>query len=379
MTENRIFLLRYVGARFEEHRLPLDVLPDLSAFRDLLVSYVKVGWRATHVRRERLPKGFEKSIAFDLVNIKDGSAVPMLAWDRKTVQQFLPDFKDELETLVEDAYAKVLTLFDDANAPNANVELTSENIRALNKFASGLRPDERIEFPNSHGKDGNVIYLDRSRRKQLITRGRDSYQTQFEGIGKLLGSELDARGDIGTILINTDEHGVIRLRMAPERVRAEFDGSMDADVQFRLMIELNNSDALRSVVEVLDVDVIDAEVVTNLTRCRDRLSALRFLKDGWHDGLGKAPTATAFTTASALLARKPRMAGAYHIFPTDTGGLLFEFTHAGWDYTIEIHPGGMLEIYGVETHGAREMETEIYDVNSEAFITRFDMVTGEKQ
>src|SRR5579871_4228542 len=86
MTEPRSFQLRYVGARFEGHRLPLDVLPDLSAFRDLLVSYVKAEWRAAHSERERLPKGFEKSIAFDLVGIKDGSAVPQLEWDRDTTQ-----------------------------------------------------------------------------------------------------------------------------------------------------------------------------------------------------------------------------------------------------------------------------------------------------
>ena len=48
------FLLRYVCARFDKHRLPLDVLPDLSAFRYLLVSFMKAEWRATHEKRVRL-------------------------------------------------------------------------------------------------------------------------------------------------------------------------------------------------------------------------------------------------------------------------------------------------------------------------------------
>ncbi len=87
---------------------PLDVLPDLSAFRDLLVSFVKAEWRATHEKRVRLPKGFEKSIAFDLAGIGDGSAVPKLEWDREIAQFLLPDFKDELESLVENAYAKII-------------------------------------------------------------------------------------------------------------------------------------------------------------------------------------------------------------------------------------------------------------------------------
>ena len=378
MIEPKIFLLRYIGARFEGHRLPLDVLPDLLAFRDLLVSYAKAGWRTAHIQRERLPKGFEKSIAFDLVSIEDGSAVPKLEWDRKTVQQLLPDFKDELEILVEESYVKVLALFDSANSPHADAELTSENIRALNKFASSLRSDERIEFPESRGEDGNVVYLDALRRKRLITRDRDNYQIRFEGTGKLLGSEVDISGTSGTIRVNTTEYNTISILVAPDRVRSDFDGSIEADVQFRLMIELDNNDAFRSVVEVFDIDVIDAEVVANLARCRDRISSLRSLQDGWHDGVGKAPTFTAFTTADRLLARKPRMAGSYRVFPTDTGGLLFEFVQSGWDYAVEIGPDGTLEIYGVEIDGRGEMDTETLEVDSDEFIKKFDSVTGER-
>lgn len=376
MTEPRSFLLRYVGARFEGHRLPLDVLPDLSAFRDLLVSYVKAEWRAAHTDRERLPKGFEKSIAFDLVGIEDGSAVPKLEWDRDTAQRLLPDFKDELETLVEKSYVKILDLIDGANGPVGSVELTSENIRALNRFGSGLLPNEKIEFPASRGADGNVVYLDTYRRKRLITRGRDSYQTRFEDVGKLLGSSIDPLGTTGIITVNTSEHGTISIPVSPERVRVDFDGNIEADVQFRLLIELDNNDVFRGIVDVFDVDVIDAKVVADLALCRDRISALRSLRDGWHDGSGKTPTSEAAATASRLLAKKPGMAGSYRIFPTDPGGLLFEFVHAGWDYSIEIGPAGTLEMYGTEAAGDGDMDTEALDANSDEFIKHFDMVTG---
>jgi|HubBroStandDraft_1064217.scaffolds.fasta_scaffold22214_3 hypothetical protein len=377
MTEPRSFQLRYVGARFEGHRLPLDVLPDLSAFRDLLVSYVKAEWRAAHADRERLPKGFEKSIAFDLVGIKDGSAVPQLQWDRDTAQLLLPDFKDELESLVDNAYDKVLTLIDGANVPVGAVELTSENIRALNRFGSSLLADEKIEFLESRGDDGNVVYLDTSRRKRLITRGRDSYQTRFEDIGTLLGSVINPAGTEGTITINTSEYGPIDVPVSPERVREDFDGSIEADVQFRLMIELGSDDSFRGVVEVYDVDVIDAKVVADLAICRDRIASLRTLNDGWNNGSGKPPTPAAALTASRLIARKPAMAGTYSIFPTEIGGLLFEFSRKGWDFSIEIGPAGLVEIYGTETVGDKEMETDALDASSHEFASEFEKVTGE--
>ncbi len=81
-------------------------------------------------------------------------------------------------------------------------------------------------------------------------------------------------------------------------------------------------------------------------------------------------------TASRLLARKPRFAGHYRIFPTDPGGLLFEFVREGWDYAIEIHPDGALEIYGVESDGTGETGTDVLDMSSDAFINEFDRVTG---
>jgi hypothetical protein len=376
MPEPKSFLLRYVGARFEGGRLPLDVLPDLSAFRDLLVSYVKAEWRAAHAERERLPKGFEKSIAFDLVGIKDGSAVPQLEWDRDTTQLLLPDFRDELETLVDEAYEKILGLVDSANSPAGTAELTSENIRALNRFGSGLLPDEKIEFPNSRGADGNVIYLDAFRRKRLITRGRDSYQTRFEDIGRLLGSQIDPLGTAGAITINTSQYGTIDVPVSPERIRDDFDGYIEADVQFSLMIELGSDDTFRRVVEVYDADVIDAKVVADLAVCRDRIASLVSLGDGWHNGFGKSPTHAAAETATRLLARKPGMAGNYRIFPTELGGLLFEFSRQGWDYSIEISPAGKVEIYGTENAGDNEMDTEALDASSDEFARQLDGVIG---
>jgi hypothetical protein len=105
--DHKTFQLRYVGPRFEGARLPLDVLSDLPAFRDLLVSYAKDEWRAINVGRQRLPRGFDKSISFDLVSIESGSAVPKLDWNRKTAQANLPGFTDELEKLVDNSYDKL--------------------------------------------------------------------------------------------------------------------------------------------------------------------------------------------------------------------------------------------------------------------------------
>ncbi|WPB83149.1 hypothetical protein [Sediminicoccus rosea] len=368
--------MKYVGSRFEGRRMPLDVLPDLPAFRDLLVSYIKEAWLEAHDDRERVPKGFVKSLKFDLVGIDDGSAVPVIEWDQDNAQRQLPDFKDEMEILVEAAYDKAVALIGGSADATVGERLAPVELRALNTFGSSLLPDERIEFVGRDDAQGNVVFLDAERRKRLLTRGRDSYEARFDSVGKLLGSNVDETGTDGLVIVSTAEHGTLRLSLAPDRVKDEFDGKIDADVQFRLMIELDRADRFRSVSEVLEIDLINTKVVADLQRCRDRIGVLASLSDGWHDGAGKRPTPEAVAVGLRLLARNPRLAGSYRIFPTHAGGLLFEFPQGGWDYSIEIAPGGQGEIYGVESAGDGEMETGVLDVDSEAFQRMFDQAAG---
>jgi hypothetical protein len=378
MAEPKSFLLRYVGARFEGTRLPLDVLGDLPAFRDLLVSYAAAEWRKAHTDRERLPKNFEKGLLFDLVDIEDGSAMPRIEWDRRVPQPQLPDMMDEMEMLVSTSFDRVISLFDHATGPAAALDLTPDNIRALKRFGGNLLPDEKIEFPGSKGSDGNVVYLDKHRRERLITSVRDSYQIRYDGTGKLIGSGVDPSGTNGHIDVHTEEYGTITLPVTPDRVRSDFDGSIESEVYFRLHIELDNNEAVRSIVYVFDVDVIPSHVMASLSACRNRIGSLTSLRDGWHDGGGRAPTAKAASAASRLLSRKPGMADSYSIFPTDGGGVLFEFVRLGWNHSIEIGPAGKAEIYSTEIDGDGEADTEAFDVESEEFIEEFDQVTGTR-
>jgi len=376
MDEPRTFRLRYVGARFAEHHLPVDVLSDLPAFRDLLVAYVKTAWREAHPDRVRLPRGFIRGLQFDLVNIEDGSAIPALEWDSGSAQLQLPDMKDEIGLLVGQASERVARLFAGAASVDGTAALSTDELNALNRFGNSLREDERIEFLGHEDGDGNVIYLDAFRRKRLITRETGTYPVRFDSVGRLLGSVIDADESNGRITINTDEHGTFELRVPPERAANEFDGKMKNDVQFRLVIELDENDTFRGVVEVLEIELIDDQVLADMDNCRNRIAALSSLVDGWHDGSGKSPTLAATNAGYALLARNPGMASHYRIFPTEAGGLLFEFARAGWDYSVEISPDGQAEIYGVEDGHAGEMETGSLDFEGPEFRLRFDRVTG---
>ena len=371
--DHKTFQLRYVGPRFEGTRLPLDVVGDLPAFRDLLVSYAKESWRALNSERQRLPKGFDKSISFDLIALEKGSAMPKLDWSREVAQANLPGFADELEALVARSYEDVLSVIDGAANDDFPKVLSSEQIRALNKLGSGLRNGERIEFVGSQGKTGNVVYLDTGIRKALITRVHETYESRFEGTGRLTGVH-----EGGRLSIFTHTYNELQINVDSERV-SEFDGNIGSEVQFSIDVILDSQDTFRGVVRVYDVDLIDAELAENLENCRHRVDELRGLAAGWHDGGGEAISLKAVDAATALLAKRPDLASAYRIFPTLSGGVTFEFETGGWDLSVELAPDGGSELYGVKLDGPEEIEPQAFADLGDAFFAAFDERIGRRK
>jgi hypothetical protein len=373
--DEKSFRLRYVGTRFDGTRLPVDVLSDLPAFRDLLVAFAKDGWREINSQRQRVPKGFDKSLSFDLVAIEPGSAIPKLDWNRRTAQAHLPGFADEIEELVDGSFNHIVALVDGAGNDRFPRTLSSEHIRALNKLGAGLREGERIEFQSTHGTDGNVVYLDTVRRKKLITRVRETYEARFEGIGTLVGTKA-SDGKLGYIVVKTEEHGEIDIAVDLERVVDEFDGNLYADVQFDLLIELDNNDRYRSLIGVHDIGLIDAQIGVDLDRCRARLGEIRALTDGWHEGAGRKIGDVAISAAEKFLLKRPWLCAAYRIYPTERGGLLFEFESNGWDFSVEFGEDGSVDFYGIEVDGAGEMEPAHFGEVGDDFMREFDGRVG---
>lgn len=364
------FRLRYVGARFANARLPVDVLSDFAAFRDLLVAFAKSEWKSRNQDRQRLPKGFDKSLSIDLTGVEDGSAIPLLNWNKANAQRNLPGFADELELIVESSFNNIIQLIDGAGNGRFPRVLPSEYVRALNKLGSGLRDGERIEFAGTKGLDGKVVYLNLARRKDIITGVSETYQARFDECGILRGAYADE--SVGHIDVETTAYGVIEVLLDRDRVMEEFDGNIGQSLQFDLQIELDNKDHFRRVIEVFDIAVFDADVSADLERCRTRLAELRQLESGWHDGEGVALKSAAIEAAEKLIAKRWGLAGAYRIFPTEEGGVLIEFEHNGWDFSLEFSPAGSVEMFGVEIDGLGEKEPQSFRQLDDDFFNKFD-------
>ncbi|SDA31481.1 hypothetical protein [Sphingomonas sp. NFR15] len=364
--EPTIFSLHYRGSRFRNARLPVEVLADLPAFRDLLVSYAKDEWRRRNSDRQRVPKGFDKSLSFDLISIREGSAIPKLEWNRDSAQANLPGFADEIEEIVEAAYDDVVALIDGQDG--RITALNAEKVRALNRFGAGLRDNETIEL-TSRGT-GGVVYFDALRRKQLITGARETYLTRIEGIGELIGTYVPS-GYQGHIIVRTEKYGNINIPVDPFQIYEEFANELNNDVQFELLAELDSQDRFRGVSDVFEVGIVFDEARAAFEKAMKRLSELRALPDGWHDGSGKQIAGDALESASQFFDQRPAFCELYRIYPTEEAAILIDFEIDGWDYSIEFGSGGAIEMYGIQVDGDAEMEP--HDFRSvDALVAEFD-------
>ncbi len=359
MTDTpRVFSLHYHGVRFAKNRIPVEVLPDLPAFRELLLSYAKDEWKSRHPERKKLPKNFDKELSLSLFEITDGSAVPQLEWLRSNPQSDMFDTRDQIDQSIEAAYNNVIVLFEGSQGDDA--PLDAEKLRALNRFGAGLREHEKIELTARDGS-GKIIAFDMNRRKKLITLGRDTYQSRIDGSGELVGtnSPSDANAQC-SIQVQTTDYGMINIPVDRFQLYEEFAEALNTEVQFDLLVELDSSDKLRNVVDVYDVVTVE-DVSGLVSKAKERLEEIGNLRDGWHNGKGKAIGRAAITKALDFFVATRATNIEFAIFPTEGGGVLIDFSSFGWEYSIEFDIDGKPEMYGIEADGNLEMEPTPFD------------------
>lgn len=360
--------LKYVGRRFEGARLPIDVLNDLPALRDLVAALAKHEFRQKNPDRKRLPQGFDKAISFSLIEVEEGSAVPILELDNEVAQQNLPKIGNGMSEMVEHAFEQVAKIYDDAEQNRFPAALPLDAIRALSKFGASIQEDESIEFSGTIGVDGNVVSLNSFRRKKLLTRVRETYTAEFEDIGTLTGIDLTHK----TIQINTEKYGEIRLPLEGTSMLAEhFDGSLNTLVEFSVSVELDANDNLQSVDTVHSVDLI-LPYDEDVKNCLTRLRALSEVERGWlGNDEGEQLVHLARMRAAQLVFIRADLASLFKIYPTEDGGVSIEFDKDEWSFAVEIMPDGTLEIDG-SSGTDKTFKTYEFDGISPEFLQKFD-------
>lgn len=209
-VQRQLVLHTFKGKRFDDHGLDLDVLPDLFAFKQLLVETAKALWRRAHPDRERLPKNFEDRLKLKFFNLKEGSvAVPIM---REYDSEDQADFwktqpADELDNAVELVNAAIVA----ANSREPMPEDLPRNILPLfADYGKGLQEDESVELVSFQTR--TTANYNRTVQKELLTRVMTVYPDVVDFTGEVRAVDLG-----GTFTLKLDDGSKIPGRFSADQ------------------------------------------------------------------------------------------------------------------------------------------------------------------
>lgn len=367
--------LVFHGERFAAGVIPVDVLPELAAYRDAIVAAAKGLFRKEHYGRRRVPKGFEASIRLVLAGaIYPGSAVaevrrlPSLHTPGTQATLPVPDEVDGAVEYVERWFAAAVNdsaLPDDLALPDQRrVE------RALASIGRHLLSEEALETRTNQRLSGARFTFE-ARRKLAERTGRRDIEVDFDSLsgvvvavtvsedGQTFTLDLGDQGVHSSIAFDPDRHdplSIVAPHGRPIPVTVNFSARVDAHDFKVTRIE----DVSSLVVEDSDLDIGFERPDRQLFLAA--IAEFEAMGDGWFDGIGHAPT-----TESLEWARAPLLQACVEndvalpwLYPTPEGGVRAEWEAGALRASAVYDPeDGVLRLVRVN------LETDDVDEDSE--------------
>jgi hypothetical protein len=182
MTREHKELVTHIfkGNRFADNGLDIDVLSELSCYKELLTETAKALWRRKNPGSKRLPNNFEDTLVLKIYQIQPGSvAIPICREYEKSDQRtFLPDEPDELDEAVDLVTRVIEAAESEKLIPD---EFPASLLAKFQDYGKTLRPDEFIEYslPNSSSR---VCYTPIA-RQILIAHTNEKYEDFIDVTG----------------------------------------------------------------------------------------------------------------------------------------------------------------------------------------------------
>jgi hypothetical protein len=186
-----ITTITFSGPRFDDAGLELDVLPELVAYRKLLVETAKELWRNENRDRRRLPKGFEESIRLKFYTIEQGSAaVPIKRIVAHDHSLLFPgrDRVDEIDEAAQLIDETIVAVSEDAPLPE---RMPKSVLPLLAGLGESLREGETIGTRAS--RSPRAAEFTRETRARVERMLEAVYEDRVDIVGEVRAADVDQR------------------------------------------------------------------------------------------------------------------------------------------------------------------------------------------
>lgn len=344
---------RFAGGRFNAHAIPFDVLPDLAAYRSLLVEVAKMLFKRRHNNRVRVPKGFEDSFQIGLVRVEGGHSAVVtgvrLPSHQTTPQGDLgfPAYEEfqEAKTYVDDLIRRVKA------TGKVPTDFPPELAGCFNPFGQSLQPDEFIEL----GYDTpNPVRYDTLIRKQIVLSREKTYENAVNAVFTLNGGVTDS----GTVHVLDDTGTRFDFRPMSE---FEFQKAYARATKRVRLIGTGLYDKSERLSRLVDVSIVynDDEPRQPFD---ERLDEIARADEGWYEPGNPAPTQAAVEAMRNFVRLAVLELGAHapYLYPLPDGGIGAEWTIGTWEASANIALDGLtVSLHAINAGSMKELQDEL--------------------
>lgn len=356
--------VRFSGGRFDSHTIPLEVLPDLAAYKRLLVEVAKMLFKKNNGNRVRVPKGFEESFQIGLKRIEGGqSAVaempriyPGITSNQPQTKLQFPANEDQYSDEKYAEFDEARKYIDDliehvGKIGNVPSDFPVELAGFFNPFGQNLRTDEFAEFGFGTNK---IVRYDTFIRKKIVLSREKTYENSVDSLFILNGGVIDT----GVVHVLDRDGNAFDFRPSTE---FEFSKAYTRARNTVRLVGTGLYDKTERLRRLLEVNVIYQDGGATQP-FEDRLSEIADTPPGWCDGSNPSPSIEAINAMRNLLLELPsdQYLPMPYLYPLPGGGISGEWSIGNWEASIEINPiADRFELSAVNVSTHAEMEFSI--------------------
>ncbi|OOV35187.1 hypothetical protein BO91_00570 [Candidatus Synechococcus spongiarum LMB bulk10E] len=330
--DREFWRLRLCGARFEDGGIPLQVLSDFSALREMVIEVAKGRYLSENPDRQRAPRGFADKIDLTLTGIDSGSAVPIINFT--TAETLLPGILPQyLDCLIwaRDAIARSIASASGNSHISPDQTVPKRLLAYFNRIGRSLHENESIEFPMPN--DSVPAQLTSETRRLLVQR---SEITELTLESTLRGTVPEADQEKMTFELK-QIYGKKIVADIPEHYREVIINAFNRyRDNYRILVHgvgrYDRRDCLSGLETIEQISPLEPLDVPA------RLDELRHMQDGWLDGGGKAPSHQGLDWLSASFQQNfPDELPLPHLYPTPEGRIEAEWSLGSHSIILEFH------------------------------------------
>lgn len=365
--------LVFKGRRFDGGVMPLDVLPELAAYQNLVLSAARFLYVLQNPDRQRIEKGFEDRFRLVMTEVQNGSAVPNLirVYGQSATEMEIPEFDlfgnpsvpeadifDRARDLVE-ALIRGEEIPDEfLEGREASDAARKGLFEKFNGFGKTLSKDECVLIGLPGNREG--ARYDHGKRLSLLLKVNNKYEDRVDLEG--IVTKVDKDGN--QIGIRLDDGRKIDVRIPPLFMESAIE-SLKADQRVRVQ-GTGLFDETGKLLQVpLVTDLLPEGQVEGRRGCRltvaEQVAGLAQLPSGWFH-----PGSPSFAQGDLEYARE-LLEGLVDwgfpvpwIYPTPEGEVRAEWDGNGREWILEIDvPGRMARVYAVHMDEDDSTEEEI--------------------